>query len=352
MWAGAQNALAGGGSFITLPSLMLTGMDARAANITSTVALFPAQIVTGFTGRADAEKPAGPVVAGARSSSAWSAGRSARVILLATPPRFFARLVPWLVLFATALFAWGSFFRRPRDEAEARAAALGHGAHPVPHRRLRRLFRRRHRLLMMAALTMAGLAVRTAGATKNVLAGVMNASAVAIFVFSNDVHWPQALVTAVGASFGGWAGALMLRRVNEKAAEARRRRDRRRADDRAVLEGALAVKRSQPAERAEHELRAFHRLPPDHDRPHHRAGTDRDPHHLDRRPAGPARGADHGRRARRSATRSCSRRSPPRSAGCMRTPTSCSTRCAGPARPISSGSAFRHGAMRARATQG
>ena len=47
IWAGAQNALAGGGSFVTLPSLMLTGMDARAANVTSTVALFPAQVVTG-----------------------------------------------------------------------------------------------------------------------------------------------------------------------------------------------------------------------------------------------------------------------------------------------------------------
>ena len=77
IWAGAQNALAGGGSFITLPSLMLTGMDARAANITSTVALFPAQLVTGFTGRSDS---------GARracrlsccSSSASSAARSAR----------------------------------------------------------------------------------------------------------------------------------------------------------------------------------------------------------------------------------------------------------------------------------
>ena len=57
IWAGVQNALAGGGSFITLPSLMLTGMDARAANITSTVALFPAQLVTGFTGRADAGEP-------------------------------------------------------------------------------------------------------------------------------------------------------------------------------------------------------------------------------------------------------------------------------------------------------
>jgi uncharacterized membrane protein YfcA len=54
------------------------------------------------------------------------------------------------------------------------------------------------------------------GAAKDILAGVISASAVAIFVFSRDVHWPQALVTAVGASFGGWAGRLMLRRVNER----------------------------------------------------------------------------------------------------------------------------------------
>ena len=51
-WAGAQNALAGGGSFLILPTLMFAGLDARAANITSCVALFPAQIATGWTGRA------------------------------------------------------------------------------------------------------------------------------------------------------------------------------------------------------------------------------------------------------------------------------------------------------------
>src|SRR3954447_12925135 len=51
LWAGAQNQLAGGGSFLTLPALMLTGMDARAANITSTVALFPGQITGGLMAR-------------------------------------------------------------------------------------------------------------------------------------------------------------------------------------------------------------------------------------------------------------------------------------------------------------
>ena len=72
------------------------------------------------------------------------------------------------------------------------------------------------RLMMMAALTMTGVAVRNAGAAKNILAGVINAAAVVIFIFSRDVHWLQTVITAIGASFGGWAGALMLRRVNEK----------------------------------------------------------------------------------------------------------------------------------------
>ena len=62
---------------------------------------------------------------------------------------------------------------------------------------------------------MAGLATRPAGATKNVLAGVMNAAAVAIFVFSPAVHWLSAIILGIGAVLGGLAGAWMLSRVNE-----------------------------------------------------------------------------------------------------------------------------------------
>ena len=51
LWAGAQNALAGGGSFITLPALIAAGLDPKLANITSTMALFPGQITTGVAGR-------------------------------------------------------------------------------------------------------------------------------------------------------------------------------------------------------------------------------------------------------------------------------------------------------------
>ncbi|WP_373289773.1 TSUP family transporter, partial [Polymorphobacter multimanifer] len=51
VWAGIQNALAGGGSFVTLPALIIAGLAPKLANITSTIALFPGQITTGLAGR-------------------------------------------------------------------------------------------------------------------------------------------------------------------------------------------------------------------------------------------------------------------------------------------------------------
>ena len=70
--------------------------------------------------------------------------------------------------------------------------------------------------LMLAALTIAGMDVRRAGATKNVLAAAMNASAVAVFVFSPTVAWLPALAVGVGAILGGQFGAWLLRRVDER----------------------------------------------------------------------------------------------------------------------------------------
>lgn len=114
IWAGAQNALAGGGSFVTLPTLILAGLDPRAANITSTVALFPGQVTTGWLGRKGATGAAGLSL---RSLVILSliGGVCGAVLLLLTPASFFARLVPWLVLFATMVFAWGSFFRKQKE---------------------------------------------------------------------------------------------------------------------------------------------------------------------------------------------------------------------------------------------
>src|SRR5580698_4914363 len=105
--AGVQNALAGGGSFLTFPALLFAGLDPRAANITSTIALFPMQVTTGYASRKLAN---GTGTLSFRTLFILSliGGVIGAALLLLTPPIIFARLVPWLILFATVMFAWGS----------------------------------------------------------------------------------------------------------------------------------------------------------------------------------------------------------------------------------------------------
>lgn len=214
LWAGVQNALAGGGSFVTLPALILSGLDARAANIASTIALFPGQTTTGWVGRKMAGGAAG-LSFRALMIISLVGGAVGAGLLLATPSHFFAGLVPWLVLFATGLFAYGSFFRTP-DES-------GGGLGPRVAGGLQFLiavyggyFGGGIGFLMLAALTAAGLAVRAAGATKNILAAAMNASAVAVFLFTPGIPWTRVGVVCVGAILGGLVGAQLLKRVDER----------------------------------------------------------------------------------------------------------------------------------------
>ena len=215
LWAGTQNALAGGGSFVTLPMLILSGLDARAANITSTIALFPAQVATGWAGR--------KMRSGAQHLSfralfiiSLIGGVLGALLLLATPASFFAKLVPWLVLFATVTFAWGSFGRKRTEAGAVSLSPAGAMAAQFGIAVYGGYFGGGIGFLMLAALTLAGLPVRQAAATKNVLAAVMNASAVLIFALSKDVHWLQAAILGGGAIIGGLVGAWLLSRVNER----------------------------------------------------------------------------------------------------------------------------------------
>lgn len=212
-YAGAQNVLAGGGSFITFPALLLAGLNPLAANVTSTIALFPSQINSAVAGR----KLVGDV--GALGFIylfviSLAGGVLGAVLLLNTPATFFARLVPWLVLFATTVFAWGSFRKKPL-----------HAVHTMPVWLLMAIqgciaiyggyFGGGIGFLMLAALTVAGQQVRAATATKNVLAMAMNASAVAIFAFSSQVNWPAVLALGIGALGGSVCGSWLMRWLPE-----------------------------------------------------------------------------------------------------------------------------------------
>lgn len=218
LWAGLQNSLAGGGSFVTLPALILAGMTPLAANITSTVALFPGQVTAGLAGRR-LVSGAGQLSFRALLAISVLGGALGGLLLLNTPSTVFARLVPWLVLFATAVFAWGSFRRRP-DAAAARLGPAGAATAQFAISVYGGYFGGGIGFLMMAALTMAGLPTRNAAATKNVLAGVMNASAVVLFVASPQVHWKEAVLLGSAAVVGGLLGAWALQRINERVLRA------------------------------------------------------------------------------------------------------------------------------------
>src|SRR3954468_2693744 len=214
VWAGAQNQLAGGGSFLTLPSLMLIGMDARAANITSTIALFPGQITGGLVAR--------HLVSGVEHLSfrafviiSLVGGGLGAVLLLLTPSTFFELLVPWLVLFATMAFAWGTFGHK----LAAGSDRLGRSSAGVIQFGISvygGYFGGGIGILMLAAFTLAGMAVRNAGATKNVLAGVINSTAVVVFLISGEVWWFAAAIACAGALLGSVIGAHLMQRVNER----------------------------------------------------------------------------------------------------------------------------------------
>ncbi|MBV8972606.1 MAG: sulfite exporter TauE/SafE family protein [Sphingomonadaceae bacterium] len=211
VWAGAQNALAGGGSFVTLPALILTGLDAKLANITSTVALFPGQVTTGWAGRS---LVAGTERLSFRTLAAISiaGGIGGAFLLRVTPSALFAAMVPWLVLAATALFAWSSFGPKPQGGGTAPPAwvsALIQGGIAL----YSGFFGGGAGIVTLAALTLARMPIRNAGGTKNVLVALSNIAAAIVFAATTAIPWSRALVLGAGSMVGGYAGAALLKRV-------------------------------------------------------------------------------------------------------------------------------------------
>jgi len=222
LYAGVQNALAGGGSFITFPTLLLAGLNPLAANMSSTIALFPSQITSALAGRR-LVSGVGGLSFRALFLASLAGGVAGAFLLLSTPVSIFTRLVPWLVLFATTMFAWGSFGRKPHPpSADGTASPVAH----LPQGLLLAIqgaiaiyggyFGGGIGFLMLAALTVAGQQVRNANATKNALAMTMNASAVVIFAFSPLIDWAAVVALGLGGIGGGLLGGWLMHRLPEK----------------------------------------------------------------------------------------------------------------------------------------
>ncbi len=215
LWAGAQNALAGGGSFITLPALILAGLDPKLANITSTMALFPGQLTTGLAGR--------KLVAGAERLSfralaiiSLLGGVAGAGLLIITPSRTFAVMVPWLVLAATAVYAWSTYGRRTTEAPPAPPPAWVSALIQTIIATYGGFFGGGAGIMTLAALTLARMPVKNAAGTKNVLMSLANLSAAIIFAMSGTIAWAHAIIIGLGAIIGGYAGARLLTILPDK----------------------------------------------------------------------------------------------------------------------------------------
>lgn len=223
---GFMNALAGGGTILTFPTLILLGVPAIQANATSTVALLPgaAASLAGYrrevaTHRAWLRTLLLPSLLG---------GALGSVLLLATPERTFAALAPWLVLFATLLFLFQVVTSRRREGATDASTA------PVPRLADRLLlatvcqfavavyggyFGAGIGILMLVILGFLGLQdIHAMNGLKNFFGICINGLAAGYFVWRGAVIWPLALVMLAGAVAGGYFGAHFARRIGRERA--------------------------------------------------------------------------------------------------------------------------------------
>lgn len=216
--AGAINAVAGGGTLVTFPTLLLFGTPPVVANATSTVALVlgTAGSVYGYRRQIEAVKPwlwrFVPV--------SLLGGLLGSILLTSTSERIFARMVPFLLLFATVLFLGQGFFRRRRETGSSigppagRAALWGAIAFQFAVSLYGGYFGAGIGILMLATLGLMGLRdIHQMNALKTILGSLINQVAALWFIVAGLVDWPRAGVMTVGALAGYFLGSHYAQRI-------------------------------------------------------------------------------------------------------------------------------------------
>ena len=223
--AGAINSVAGGGTLISFPSLIAFGVPPVPANATNTAAVCPGALSSAYAYRHDLPKEHGllmllvlPSVIGGLFG-AW--------VLAATPNWLFARIVPFLVLFATILFATRKRFARRmgfvsiEDERASAGARIWGFFFQLFVAVYGGYFGAGIGILMLASLGVMGLRdIHTMNALKTILSTLINGMALIYFMIRGLIVWPIALLMAAGAVVGGYVGARVAKRVNQQYLQA------------------------------------------------------------------------------------------------------------------------------------
>jgi uncharacterized membrane protein YfcA len=213
--AGVVNAIAGGGSLLSFPALLFTGMPPLQANATNTVAIWPGTVSSTWAYRKFiAEERRRALVLAVPSLAGGLAGS---VLLLNTPEKAFKAVVPWLILFAAGLLA----LQGPVARWVARKLPMAGDRVPAPLWIAQFLisvyggyFGAGIGILMLAAMAIfLPDTIQHANALKVLFALLINGIAAVYFLFAGAVHLPEAGLMAVASVAGGWLGALVAQRL-------------------------------------------------------------------------------------------------------------------------------------------
>ncbi|HEX5411896.1 MAG TPA: sulfite exporter TauE/SafE family protein [Terriglobia bacterium] len=216
--AGVQNAIAGGGTFFSFPALIFAGVPPIQANATSTIALWPGILAS--AGAYRKKMPRNARILGPLCLVSVLGGYFGAHLLLHTPQRTFMRLIPFLFLGATLLFAFGKKGKRGSKHADRTSlvswkAMAGVSLIQFAIAVYGGFFGGGIGILMLAFLTFLPLGdIHSTNAVKTVLAAMINLVAVVTFIVARIVYWPQAVVMLAGAALGGYGGAHFAQKVN------------------------------------------------------------------------------------------------------------------------------------------
>jgi uncharacterized membrane protein YfcA len=217
--AGVANSIAGGGSFLSFPALLLTGVPPIQANATNSVAIWPGVVAStiGYRKEVIAHLRLIPLL----TIVGIAGGLIGARILLRTPQQTFMRLIPWLLLVGTLLFIFGvriarwvreRTLHRPRVSVVTRAVTvlllllisvyIGYFGAGVA-------------ILVAAVFALMGLeSMHAINGLRTYLVGVANVAAIATFMIAGAIFWPQALVMVTGTAVGGYGGAHYARKMD------------------------------------------------------------------------------------------------------------------------------------------
>lgn len=214
-----MNALAGGGTFATLPALIALGLPANIANATSNVALLPGAAASAWTFR-DEIRPVAGIAIGVLAGITLIAGLAGSLLLVLTPTETFDAIVPWLLLFAFAVMVFG---KHAADWLHARVT-IGRKALLATQGLLGvygGYFGGGVGLITTALYgLLANIQPRELFALRTTMLAVANLAAALVFTGFAMVRWWACLPMLVGAVAGGWLGAHLGKRLSPGAVRA------------------------------------------------------------------------------------------------------------------------------------